>query len=107
MKQDVIIIVVRKFDSPFEWADVSVINMNGEIIEQKKLVEVDVIDREWFNEYNDDWDNIPSFEQRKEMLRRGSRSSIDEIISRKNKLLCLIARNHFQDKYNIINIISV
>lgn len=107
MKQDVIIAVARRWTDMSEWADVSVISMNGEIIEQKKLDDVDYIAREWFEESNNDWNNIPSFEQRKEMLHRDSRSSIDELISKKNKLLCLIARNHFQDKYNIIKVISV
>ena len=107
MKQDVIIAIAKRWTDMSEWADVSIISMNGEIIEQKKLNEVDYIDREWFDGLNNDWNNIPSFEQRKEMLYHDSRSSIDELISRKNKLLCLIARNHFQDKYNIINVISV
>lgn len=107
MKQDVIIAVAKRWTDMSEWADVSVITPSGEIIEGKKIKDIDYIEYSFFDEENKGWDNIPSFEQRKEMLHHDSRSSVDELISRKNKLLCLIAGNHFQEKYNIIKVISV
>lgn len=104
MKQDVIIAVAKRWTDMSEWADVSVITPNGEIIEKKRIKSIDNFEYSYFDEENKSWDSIPPIKMRQDLL---CVDDCEEEIDKINELISQMVVNHFQDKYNIIKVISV